>query len=708
MNILRKYKSDNPELLKYQEKVKDLNSRLNPYREKFEKEVSELLKLEQSFKRRVDDFFNEERKLRLAVIGQVKAGKSTFLNNLLFNGEDVLPRAATPKTATLTIIQYGETNSIEIEFYAEDEWKDLISLSKIDGDSDEIKVAKEIVNMMNERDIDSRDYIGNEPLVKEFNSYEELLGRLNDYAGENGEFTPIVKSLRLYINDENIKGLEIVDTPGLNDPITARTDKTRQYIELCDVVFFLSQASSFLDSTDMELLGRQLPQKGVNKMVLLASKYDSAILDVVWDSDSLDEAEVEVKTSLKSIAKRNFGRYVENLKAREVDELVIKTIEDGSNPMFVSSMTYNMSKKTLEEFSDEERNIYEGLSENQELTSVDLKRIGNFEVVLEEFEDVIEKKEQTLEEKASTFLRRAESEFADKLNEIESKLSKRVEILSRNDIEGLKKEEHSIMLKKNGIASDIETVFGKLEVKIEKEKADATRNLRDLVKDYSNVNERTGSEQKTRSHRVSTSKWYNPFSWGSYKTQYSTYTETYSYLDVSDIVENLRNYGNDSASRIEQVFNETVDFNLTKRELLSVIVNHFDTASDMFDPGYFRLIVERTLNSMEIPIINIDIQKETQNILGEFTGEIRDSSKKTELKLALSNSIGEIFNTLEKRLLKEMTGFKQKVNDIKDSIAEELLTDIAEELNIIASQFEDKEKELELNKECLGILRKYK
>ena len=60
--------------------------------------------------------------LRLGVVGQVKAGKSSFLNSLIFEGEDVLPKAATPMTAGLTVIEYGEENEFEIEFYNASEW----------------------------------------------------------------------------------------------------------------------------------------------------------------------------------------------------------------------------------------------------------------------------------------------------------------------------------------------------------------------------------------------------------------------------------------------------------------------------------------------------------------------------------------------------------------------------------------------------------
>ena len=43
--------------------------------------------------------------LKIGVVGQVKAGKSSCLNSLFFDGENVLPRASTPMTAGLTVLQ---------------------------------------------------------------------------------------------------------------------------------------------------------------------------------------------------------------------------------------------------------------------------------------------------------------------------------------------------------------------------------------------------------------------------------------------------------------------------------------------------------------------------------------------------------------------------------------------------------------------------
>ena len=66
----------------------------------------------------------EGRNLRIAIVGQMKAGKSSFLNALLFP-IDVLPKAATPMTAALTRIGYAEKPYAEIEFYSVNDWDSI-------------------------------------------------------------------------------------------------------------------------------------------------------------------------------------------------------------------------------------------------------------------------------------------------------------------------------------------------------------------------------------------------------------------------------------------------------------------------------------------------------------------------------------------------------------------------------------------------------
>jgi len=80
----------------FKQKLQNTINTLEPYSE--QADITELKKAAKSFDRKIEDFYKDDRKLNIGVIGQVKAGKSTFLNTLLFDGKDVLPSARTPKT----------------------------------------------------------------------------------------------------------------------------------------------------------------------------------------------------------------------------------------------------------------------------------------------------------------------------------------------------------------------------------------------------------------------------------------------------------------------------------------------------------------------------------------------------------------------------------------------------------------------------------
>ncbi len=96
-----------------------------------------------------------DRNFKVGIIGRVKAGKSSLLNALIFEGVEVLPKAATPMTASLTVLKYSQNLSAEVEFYSQ---KDILELkneharyerefNRIVGE--EVKKQKEKQNLSN-------------------------------------------------------------------------------------------------------------------------------------------------------------------------------------------------------------------------------------------------------------------------------------------------------------------------------------------------------------------------------------------------------------------------------------------------------------------------------------------------------------------------------------------------------------------------------
>lgn len=674
-------------------------------------DISELQRLVSNFKKKTEDFYRTDRMLNIGVIGQVKAGKSTFLNTLLFDGKEVLPKAPTPKTATLTKMEYSDKNIIQIEYYSKEEWEVLEENACVDLEDEIYTSAREIIEMVRRNGVDPVPYLEKGKDILEYESYDALVSGLNNYVGEDGKYTPIVKAVTLYLNKEEFKGLSIVDTPGLNDPIASRTIRTKEFMEVCDVVFFLSPSTGFLDKSDWILLSSQLPQKGVKKLVLIASRYDSGVRDVLrkQDEDDIfgdDENTTDnvpkacriVKKKLTKRAKAKVEEFVEDLEARESSPELIEVIRQCAKPIMISSLAYNMIGKAESEFTKEEKNMYSAIRQFSTDMDSDLNLLGNFDEVKALFREVVTEKEHIFEAKAKGFIPDAVEELRNLLLSYQDKTNQRIKLLEGNEKEQLLEQKKLIESQMNNIKADIAAVFGELNAKIESEKAVGIRELRDSSKDYLNIRERTGSKTSTGSYTTGHLFWK--------KTHVYTYEEHYSYCIAADAIENLKKYALEASNQVEEVFSEAMQMKEVKRKLLNVVVNNFDMGSEKYDSSLFRIMVEETISRIEFPVFDMDISDAMSGIAGKFNGELTSAQEKTELSTALSKAISNIYGELCDRLEKEVKSFETKMSAISQKVEESLLNNITEEFGNLISQCENKENEIAAYKEYAAILEK--
>ena len=701
------FTSDNKQFDYFIEDTGRLIEHLSPHATK--DDITSLEKLIENFKIKTEDFYRENRKLNIGVVGQVKAGKSSFLNTMLFDGQEILPKASTPKTATLTKMEYSESNIIQVEYYSVEEWEVLEDKASVDLEDEVYTSAREIVGMVRKNGLEPIPYLEKGFEEIQFDTYDDLIANLNNYVGEDGKFTPIVKAVTLYLNKEEFKGLSIVDTPGLNDPIASRTIRTKEFMEVCDVVFFLSQSGSFLDKSDWTLLSSQLPQKGVKRLVLIASKYDSGIRDVlrVQDdddifgdddntTDNIPKACKIIKKKLKKRAKSKVEEFVRDLTARESTSELIEVIKQCSEPVLVSAMAHNMTKKSPEEYSSEERNVYAALKNFSDDMMSDLHLLGNFDEVNAIFEDVVAEKEAILEQKAKSFVPTAQSELVGLLGGFKEKSEKRLAVLEQNDREQLLEQKKFVESQIGNIRADIATVFGELNARLESEKSEGVREIRETSKDYLDIKERTGSVTRTGSYTTGHLFWK--------KTHYYTYQDHYSYTLASDAIDNLRKFSMDAVNQVEKVFYDALELKEIKRKLLNVVVQNFDMGSEKYDSALFRIMVEETVAKIEFPVFNIDISDTMNGIAAKFTGELTSAGQKTELTTSLSKAISRIYDELSKKLTTSVSEFKADLKAISKDVENSLLENINKEFETLLSQYEHKEKEIAAYKSYISML----
>lgn len=699
MDIFNRTKDNEVEFGKFLDKVDNVYRNL----QEFENEIDlfDIALIKKSFRSKTDDFFREDRKLNIGIIGRVKVGKSSFLNTLMFEGKPVLPSAVTPKTAVLTKIEYDAENRLEVEYFTREEWKLINVAASGDREKNEYKVAHEIMTMTEERNLNAQDFITKQKEVIYYESYEELMENINDYVGENGKYTPLVKSVSIYTDREELEDISIVDTPGLYDPILSRVDKTKQFMELCDVVFFLSKSTSFLDKNDIDLVASQLPKKGVKKVVLVCSRVDDGIRDTLWSKDSLDEAFEYTKKQLTEYAESAFNTYRNNNYYVDVE-----LIEQFKHPVFVSAIAENMAKKDLKNLTKKEQKVYDDFASKGPVTKEQLMKIGNMDEIRNIFDEVVSKKDIMLEEKASTFIPDAKDELKDKLMRIQNLAKNRITQLNKYDKEKLSEQKKNITSQINKMNVNLEVVFNELKEKIEQYKLQAISEIRAYNREYLQVSEKEGITTHFEIRKESNAKWFKPWTWGTTSRVIYSYDEKYSYIDAYDAIENIRNFVEDGKECIELTFNKSLDISVLKNRLLSIIIENLDALGDNFDASYYKLLVERTLNGIKIPAIEFPTTPFEDIITSEFTGEIKSNSMKSNFKKVLSDTIYDVREGICKKLEHEVMRFEDGIDELKRTFADNLLKDITNELNMVIDQFENKELEIQRYNKLIDIIEK--
>lgn len=205
--------------------------------------------------------------LQIGVVGKMKVGKSALINSVIF-GNDVLPSSSEPVTVSLTKVSYGDKNTSIVEFLSQEDFNSLKVLADYSGDDRYQLLQKE----------SAEGILANLP-----SNYQNMLGKVltdipNDelpkYVAADGEYCGLVKSVSMEINNNSLKGITIIDTPGFNDPVVTRGETTKEFLTDCHVVLFVHNSDGY-DETDAALLNNQIEYAGVSKLVDVFNKMDT-------------------------------------------------------------------------------------------------------------------------------------------------------------------------------------------------------------------------------------------------------------------------------------------------------------------------------------------------------------------------------------------------------------------------------------------------
>ncbi len=173
----------------------------------------------------------EQHSFKIAVVGEFRRGKSTFINALL--GKDILPSDILPTTATINRVTYGPTPTVRIIYKAR---------------ADQPERAEEI-------------------------DFSELSNYVTKLTPESESLAAMIEEAVItYPTPYCRNNVDIIDTPGLNDNVVL-TDVTKSVLPKAHAAVLIVQAISPLSISEMEFIDYLLDQ-GIGKVIFVVSGID--------------------------------------------------------------------------------------------------------------------------------------------------------------------------------------------------------------------------------------------------------------------------------------------------------------------------------------------------------------------------------------------------------------------------------------------------
>jgi len=676
-------------------------------------EFNESLK---NLKSSLDEKRQEGRIFQLGIVGQMKTGKSSFLNEYLF-GEEILPTAATPMTAALTLIKYADKDEAVIEFYNKDDWnaieendkkykKEYERAKKEARDEAEkkgrsfneqgfkfedvdstLKGSHEIYENFQEKGL-SRDLLGEKRTIK-ITDKKNILEDLREYVGSKGKYTPLVKMTTLYINDDRIKDYIIVDTPGTNDPIISRGQKTKEFLGKCDYIVFLSYSSQFLDNNDNAYIKEQLPSEGKKDILILASKFDNQLSQESVFDDADGDIKVAYEEERRKLS-RKLDRWRDEFK-KEKNPLDLSK----SELEFQSTILYRIYKN-FDNLSGTEKEIFDRLKcdyNNSTFTKELLKDLSGMPAVERKISNILLRKEEIMKNGIKDLLDGKRDSLSKILEKIRKGFEERKFELSDVGIKDVENKINNLQVKINSLSSEI-----KNSVRNERENFD--QKLKDEISKISNTKDRYSSLQtQSRSYEeeVDVEKgWFSSWKFWPH-TETKTVRRNETFINIQDSIEQIISFAQDTADRIERTSERLISKNVIKRAMRDGIIDLFE----LEDRPKVVSVIDNYIQNISIPEIKFDVNKYRDIVLSKY-GSSYSQEKDINFIEGLHN---KALLTIIEDTEKSFTDVNEKLNavleEIERDIVDELKEGIEGDLKNLKEQLENQKESIKMTE--LGI-----
>lgn len=654
----------------------------------------------------------DARKLSIGIVGAMKAGKSSFLNACIFGGKDVLPKAATPMTAALTRIRYSETPQATVHFYERKDWekiednaqkyeeqlntkysnyckiydrshadstegvcsKQVFERTLFQQDVSEVlKSAKELTQMVGSNSA-ILEHLGDADVLD-----GDIMAKLQDYVGARGRFTPIVNYVELEVNLPELEDLEIVDTPGLNDPIVSRSYATRQFLRACDVVILLSPCSQFMDANTVGLMANGLPDNGVRKVIVVGSKLDSGLLNEPKGSFAV--ASQHALNSYKGQFRNTMQQAMRNNPRRAG---IMEKISE-SDLLFVSSTCSSMARKQKQHqpLSPAENLVLQNLHSNfPDFDETLLSSIGGISKVLKTLEAVRQQKAEIIHGKNNTLLETAQINHLRALDKIQQELTSSRITLKNSTSEQLLQRTKAIQQVMESSRGKLMYIFDGAAIGCKNKVNQLLPQLTLEQQNHQRLDVQTSSEEH---HGVEGTGLF-----GLIKEHYS-YTVTNNRVDVSEVVTNLEHHASTCQNTINQEFQYVFNREQLSHRIVEVVLDAFRKSDMEFDEDDIRLPLQNVLNELSSPEIRFDYTTYIDKVESQFPSGYAENDDIHKLKSLQTRLLNEIDQDMGQQLTAALQMAANMLNKQAVTFADRIQELLCGELEKLQGQIQERE-----------------
>ncbi len=268
--------------------------------------------------------------------------------------------------------------------------------------------------------------------------------------GANGKFMPYTKAVQISLNNPNLKDLEVIDTPGVNDPIISREQRTKALLKDCDVVFIISPSSQFLTDNDMDLFDRVSNKEGLQEIYFVASQTDS----VVCSSSEAAKSNHHLPTALENAQKSlsyslNATMSLLKKKYPHQQEIFEKAIKNGV--ILTSGVCFSMYKDfenraSWEREKEEYQLAWENLTNDypnafsSHEARENLKRLSNIDAIRGRLEEAAKEKENIISQRLQNYAKSQANNLHNLITQLLQDLEKEKNRIKDADMSAIKKQ----------------------------------------------------------------------------------------------------------------------------------------------------------------------------------------------------------------------------------------------------------------------------